>query len=48
MKAIPVDDLNEQLDKIQEAFVETSKTTLGHHKKERKDWISDDTWNLID
>ena len=48
MKAIPVDDLSEQLYKIQEAFVETSKTTPGHRKKERKDWISDDTWNLIE
>ena len=33
MKAIPVDDLNEQLDKIQEAFVETSKTTLDNARK---------------
>jgi len=48
LNAIPVDDLDEKNEMIQKAFVETSQVVLGHRKKQRKAWISDTTWDLIE
>ena len=48
LDAIPVDDLDEKNAVIQRAFTETSQKILGHRKKQRKDWISDKTWDLIE
>ncbi len=48
LNAIPVDDLDEKSERIQKSFTETSQTILGYRKKQRKEWISDETWNLIE
>ena len=45
---IPIDDLDEYCAKIQETFLETSRSTLGYQENYRKPWISDNTWSLIE
>ena len=42
------DDINTHCDKILNVYTETSRTTLGHKTRQRKEWISDATWSLIE
>ena len=42
------DDIDTHCDRILNVYTETSKTTLGHKTRQRKEWISDVTWNLIE
>ena len=48
---LPVDDIvdiNTKYQKVKEIFIETSKVTIGHKQRKRKEWISDETWRLIE
>lgn len=42
-----VESLEMAWSEIQTMYRETSKNTLGYRKRERKQWISDNTWNSI-
>ena len=44
----PADDINQLCSKIEKVFTDTSEEILGHRKKERKEWISEGTWKLIE
>ena len=44
----PVDDVNELCTKIEKVITDTSEEVLGHKKRERKEWISENTWKLVD
>ena len=39
-----VESLEQGWSKIETVFKETSRNTLGLRKRERKKWISDNTW----
>ena len=44
----PADDINQLCTKIEKVFTETNQEVFGHKKKERKEWISESTWKLVD
>ena len=48
LENLPEEDINTQCEKILDVYKETSQTILGHRKKQRKEWISNVTWNLIE
>ena len=48
LDSIPVDDINTLCTNIQKAFTDTSKEILGPKRRQRKEWISDTTWQLIE
>ena len=43
----PADDINALCDNIHTAFLDTSENVLGYGRRERKEWISDNTWQII-
>ncbi|XP_078581995.1 uncharacterized protein LOC144865280 [Branchiostoma floridae x Branchiostoma japonicum] len=47
LEDIPVDDINARCEGIHKVFTDTSKAVLGYRKRERKEWLSDTTWNLV-
>ncbi|KAM9354321.1 uncharacterized protein KZ484_012474 isoform 1-T2 [Pholidichthys leucotaenia] len=44
----PAGDINTLSNAVQKLFLDTSKEVLGHRKRERKEWISENTWQLIE
>ncbi|PIK44249.1 putative pendrin-like [Apostichopus japonicus] len=42
------DDVNINWEQVKTAYLKTSESCLGVKKKERKEWITDDTWQAID
>nr|XP_025037115.1 craniofacial development protein 2-like [Pelodiscus sinensis] len=42
------DDINIHCEDIQKVYLETIKIVLGYKKKQRREWISDATWQLIE
>ena len=47
LESTPADDINSLCTKIQNIYLDTSQEVLGYKKRDRKEWISIDTWNLI-
>ena len=45
---IPIDDLDAYCKNVQDTFTNTSEQTLGYKTFQRKPWISDHTWKLIE
>ena len=41
-------DINALCDTVLETFLHTSEEILGHKRRERKEWISNTTWRLIE
>ncbi|XP_059162117.1 uncharacterized protein LOC131945132 [Physella acuta] len=48
LENLPEEDTNTQCEKILDVNTKTSQCILGHRNKQRKEWISNDTWNLIE
>ena len=44
----PADDINALCDNIHSAFLNASENVLGYRRRERKEWISDNTWQIIE
>ena len=44
----PADDINAICNNVQRTFNDTSKDILGYRKREKKEWISENTWQLIE
>ena len=47
LEDIPAEDIDSICNITQSVFEESSKEVLGHKRRERKEWISEDTWTLI-
>ena len=47
LQNVPVEDIDNLCDRTQKLFEDCSKKVLGHKTKERKEWISEDTWTTI-
>ena len=45
---LPVQDLEEHSQHVQDIFIETSRTTLGYRSRKRKQWIREETWETIE
>ena len=43
-----LDDINALCDNIHSAFLNASEDVLGYRRRERKEWISDNTWQIIE
>ena len=41
-------DINALCDTVQGTFLDTSEDILGHKRRDRKEWISNTTWRLIE
>ena len=41
-------DINKHWTNIVEAYTETSKKVIGHRKKQHKEWISNESWRIIE
>ena len=41
-------DINKHWENIVETYNETSKKTIGHRKKQHKEWISNESWKAIE
>ena len=48
LNSTPVDDINALCDNAQKAFTNASEAVLGYRRGERKTWISDPTWQLVE
>lgn len=42
------DEINTKWEQAKQTYLETSKKCLGFKQKDRKEWITDDTWQAID
>ena len=42
------DDINTMWEQTKLAYVKTSETCLGYKHKEKKEWISNDTWQIVE
>ena len=48
LENLPEDDINTHCNKILNLYTESSKTTLGHKTIQKKEWISEATWSLVE
>ena len=48
MENVPADDISSLCHRVQTTFLDTSREVLGYRKQQKKEWISDTTWQLID